>query len=137
MGRSRFAPSRTLVLHFAVLLIGALAAAGSATTRVEHVPKPVPAAHDVELQRAASFRLGIRYGQELPAGSRWRAAAVLPEGTVLRPLNAVFMVDSRVATEGWPVVAEGKLQGFFLPSDRSFAPVRPALPIALAPVARS
>ena len=127
MNRRRYIPSPTLLLHVAVVLCGIGAAIGSTTTMVEMVParpaaQPAP---DLQLQSAATFRFGIQYGRELPAGSRWREVGLLAQGTVYRPLNSVFMLDARQAGEAYPVVASGKLQGFFLPRERSFAPVRP------------
>jgi hypothetical protein len=127
MNRRRYIPSPTLLLHVAVVLCGVGAAVGSTTTTVKLVPaRPAaPAAADIQLQSAATFRFGIQYGRELPAGSRWREVGLLPHGTVYRPLNSVFMLDARQAGEAYPVVASGKLQGFYLPKESSFAPVRP------------
>jgi hypothetical protein len=124
----RYTPSPTLLLHLAVVLCGAAAAAGSATmTTVELAPaRPaVQPIEDIQLQQPATFRLGIQYGRELPAGSRWRAVGSLAQGTVYRPLNSVFMLEGRQPGEAYAVVSRGKLQGFFLPGESSFSPVRP------------
>lgn len=126
MTRRCYTPSPTLLLHVAVVLCGIGAAIGSTTTAAELAPAryAMQAAEDIRLQSPATFRFGIQYGRELPAGSL-RAVGLLAQGTVYRPLNYVFMLDARQAGEAYPVVADGKLQGFFLPSERSFAPVRP------------
>jgi hypothetical protein len=127
MNRRRYIPSPTLLLHAAVVLCGIGAAVGSATTAVELKPaRPLPqASQDIQLQSPATFRFGIQYGHELPAGSRWREVGLLAQGTVYRPLNSVFLLDARQPGEAYPVVASGKLQGFFLPGERRFAAVRP------------
>ena len=127
MNRRRYVPSPTLLLHIAVLLFGVGAAVSSVGTTIKLAPTqaaPQPAG-DIQLQSAATFRFGIQYGRELPAGSRWREVGLLAQGTVYRPLNSVFMLDARQAGEAYPVVASGKLQGFYLPRESSFAPVRP------------
>jgi len=126
MTRRSYIPSPTLLLHVAVVLCGIGAAMASTMTTAELAPARYAAqsAEDIRLQSPATFRFGIQYGRELPAGS-WRAVGLLAQGTVYRPLNHVFMLDARQAGEAYPVVASGKLQGFFLPGERSFAPVRP------------
>jgi len=127
----RYAPSPTLLLHAAVVLLGACIAMGS-TTAVKLMPvAKAHAAQDIQLQSPATFKVGIGYGHELPAGSRWRAVGSLAQGTVYRPLNLAFMVQSPSVDEAYPVVQGGKLQGFFLPADASFTAVKPAVPLAL------
>ncbi|MDB5871599.1 MAG: hypothetical protein JWQ07_1041 [Ramlibacter sp.] len=122
----RYAPSRTLLLHVAVILLAACAAAGSATSPVQLAPAPAAlAAQEIQLQSPATFRLGIQYGRELPAGSRWRPMGLLAQGTVYRPLNLVFMVEGQRVGEAYPVVKNDRLQGFFLPNEGGFSPIKP------------
>lgn len=128
----RYAPSPTLLLHLAVVLLGALLTLGF-TTRVHLAPGPTAAAAQViHLQDAAPFRMAIGPGAVLPAGSRWRAAGAIAQGTVYKPLNVVVMLEGQRVDEAWPVIKAGLLQGFFLPSEARFAPVRHAVPLALA-----
>lgn len=128
----RYAPSPTLLLHVAVVLLGAALTLG-VTTRVHLSPRPaVSTAQDIRVQAAAPFRMAIGRGAVLPAGSRWRAAGALAQGTVYRPLSAVVMLEGPRVNEAWPVIDAGLLQGFFLPAEARFAPVRHAVPLALA-----
>lgn len=129
--KRRHAPSPTLLLHLAVVLLGAGLALGS-TTRVHLSPGPAAStAQDIRVQTAAPFRMTIGAGAVLPAGSRWRATGALAQGTVYRPLSAVVMLEGPRVNEAWPVIKTGLLQGFFLPAEARFAPVRHAVPLAL------
>jgi hypothetical protein len=127
MKRRSYIPSPTLLLHVAVVLCGVTAAVGSTTINAELAPNRSTSQPPeiIQLQSPATFRFGIQYGRELPAGDRWREIGLLPQGKVYRPLNSVFMLDARQSGEAFPVVAHGKLQGFFLPGEHKFAPVRP------------
>jgi len=131
--KHRYAPSPTLLLHVAVLLLGACLTVGF-TTKVQLAPKPAAAAavQEIRLQTAATFRMTIGPSAMLPAGSRWRAAGSLAQGTVYRPLNRVVLLEGYRVDEAWPVVQSGQLQGFFLPAEARFAPVRHAVPLPLA-----
>ena len=129
--RIRYAPSATFLLHIAVVLAGACAAVGSASSPARLAPTPVEqASREIRLQSPATFRLGVQYGRELPAGSRWRAMGSLEQGTVYRPLNQVFVVEGRRMDEAYPVVRDNRLQGFFLPGEAGFAPIKP-IPLSL------
>jgi hypothetical protein len=132
--KNRYAPSPTLLLHVAVVLLGAALTMGF-TTKVQLAAKPAAtAAPDLRLQAAAPFRMAIGPGAALPAGSRWRAVGALAQGTVYRPLNHVVLLEGQRIDEAWPVVSEGALQGFFLPAEARFAPVRHAIPLPLADI---
>lgn len=130
--KPRYAPSPTLLLHFAVILLGAALTLGF-TTKVRLAPQPAAApAPDIRLNAAAPVRMAIGPGAVLPAGSRWRAVGALAQGTVYRPLNHVVLLQGQRVDEAWPVVSGGRLQGFFLPAEARFAPVRDAVPLPLA-----
>lgn len=130
--KRRYLPSPTLLLHIAVVVLGAALTMGF-TTKVQLAPVPAAAAaHEIRLHTAAPFRMAMGADRVLPAGSRWRAAGLLAQGTVYRPLNHVLLVDGWPVDEAWPVIDGGKLQGFFLPSETRFAPLRRTLPLPLA-----
>ena len=120
----RYVPSRTLLLHAAVVLLAAGAATSFSTTPVRLAP-PAATAQDIQLQGPVTFRLGMRSGHELVAGSRWRPMGALAQGTVYRPLNQVFTLEGRRVDEAWPVIRNASLQGFFLPGEARFSPIRP------------
>jgi hypothetical protein len=121
-----YTPSRTLLLHAAVVLLAICAALGSASRA--HL-RPIGAAHgaDLRLRHAVNFSIGMGAERALPAGSRWRVVGSLSQGTVYRPLNTVVVVEAHPAEEAYPVFKEEKLQGFFLPQQASFTPLRPAM----------
>jgi hypothetical protein len=132
--KRRYVPSSTLLLHVAVLLLGASLTMGF-TTKVQLSPKPAATAvQEIRLQTAAAFRMAVGPGSVLPAGSRWRAVGSLAQGTVYRPLNQVVLLEGQRVDEAWPVVQSGRLQGFFLPAEARFAPVRHAVPLPLADI---
>jgi hypothetical protein len=131
--KPRFVPSPTLMVHLGVVLLGAFLTMGFAT-KVHLAPAPAGvAAHELRLQATAPFRMAVGPGATLPAGSRWRAAGSIAQGTVYRPLNRVVLLDGQRVDEAWPVIQAGQLQGFFLPAEARFSPVRQAVPLALAP----
>jgi hypothetical protein len=131
--KSRLAPSPTLLLHLAVVLLGAALTMGF-TTKVRLSPRPASvAAPDIRMHAMTPVRMAIGPATVLPAGSRWRAAGLLAQGTVYRPLNHVVLLEGQRVDEAWPVVSAGRLQGFFLPAEARFAPVRHAVPLPLAP----
>jgi hypothetical protein len=133
--KSRYAPSPTLLLNAAVVLLGAFLTMGF-TTKVHLSSRPAAsAAPEIRLQAAAPFRMAMGPGAVLPADSRWRAVGSLAQGTVYRPLNRVLLLEGQRVDEAWPVVHGGLLQGFFLPSEARFTPVRQAVPLSLVPVA--
>lgn len=124
-------PSPTLLLHLVAVLLGACAATGfgnGAPVAPARIARPMD---DVQVRSPAAFTVGLaRYGQ-LPAGSRWRPVGALAQGTVYRPLNQVLMLEGRPVQEAYPVLDGVRLQGFFLPAQASFAPVRAAVPLSL------
>lgn len=125
-----FAPSPTLVLHFAAIGLAALAYTASRTP-VDFRPAARASAQEIHLRQLASFRLELGHARELPAGSRWRAVGSVAQGTVYRAVNSVFVLRGRHAGEAYPVVNGGRLQGFFLPAEASFSPVRASVALAL------
>lgn len=129
--KSRYAPSPTLLLHCAVVVLGAALTLGF-TTKVRLAPQPATPAPDLRLNAAAPVRMATGPGPVLPAGSRWRAVGALAQGTVYRPLNHVVLLEGQRVDEAWPVVSGGRLQGFFLPAEARFAPARHAVPLPLA-----
>jgi hypothetical protein len=117
-------------LRFSVALVLALLLAGCAA----HVPVrsanllPLTAlAPDLEFDASWPIRLSTGYTRDVPARSQWRAAGMLPQGTVYRPLNTVFAIEGRQVHEAWLVVQAGALQGFYLPAENNFSPLSPPL----------
>lgn len=125
-----FAPSPTLMLHFAAIALAVLACTVCRTT-VDFQPATRGSGDELHLRKLASFRLELGHARELPAGSRWRAVGSVAQGTVYRAVNSVFVLQGRRAGEAYPVVQGGRLQGFFLPGEASFSPVHASVALAL------
>lgn len=89
----------------------------------------VATADEFQVARDTSIKLATGYGRVLPAGSRWRAVGVLPQGVVYQPVNSVFSIEGRQVHEAYLVVRDGALQGFFLPAESNFSPLSPTLPL--------
>lgn len=69
--------------------------------------------------------------RELDAGSRWQAVGRIAQGVVYQRVGGVFAVQARNVHEAYLVVAEGRLQGFYLPAERAFSPANPPIPLNL------
>jgi hypothetical protein len=89
--KKRFAPSPTLMLHFAAILLAGMACTVSRTT-ADFKPAARASTDELHLRQLASFRLELGHARELPAGSRWRAVGSVAQGTVYRAVNSVFVV---------------------------------------------
>ena len=79
------------------------------------------------LSRAVEIRLSTGYGRTLPAGSRWQAVGLLPQGIVYKRLGDVFSIEGRHVHEAYLVVKGSVLQGFYLPGESSFSPLNPSV----------
>jgi hypothetical protein len=109
------------------LAIGACAAPVPVTpTRLQPLASAVD---EFQVAQDQPILLSTGYRRVLPAGSRWRAMGVLPQGVVYQPLNTVFAVEGRQVHEAWLVVRDGALQGFFLPAESNFSPLSPPVPL--------
>lgn len=113
----------------AVCAIGlaAMLAACAAPVRVTPaalamLPSPVA---DIVIGRDLPILLSTGYTRTLPAGTRWRAVGSVPQGTVYRPLDTVFVIEGRNFHEAYLVVRGDELHGFYLPGERNFSPLSP------------
>ena len=98
----------------------------------EVVRQPIvaPSATDVRgqpesivLVSAATLRLGTGYERVLAAGSRWRFAGVIPQGSVYRAAQGVLTVEGANIHEAYLVIRDQKVVGFYLPVERAFSPL--------------
>lgn len=115
---------RTLVLLLAASLAGCAA--------VQHRPAvlaPAPAATPRVLAVAADFTLDTGFSRHLKAGSRWLQQGTVPQGDVYKPWQDVFMLEGAHVHEAWLVVRDDRLVGFYLPAERGFSSLAPAIPL--------
>ena len=83
------------------------------------------AAADIRFTAPLNLSFGTGYSRQIPAGTQWRAAGRLPEGTVYRPIDHVFTVEGQQVHEAWLVIRDGAIQGFYLAAEERYAPLEP------------
>jgi hypothetical protein len=115
----------------ALSLLGACAP-GVTMAPASFIPVHASAASEAKtprlLEREVVFQLPTGYVRALPAKSRWGLVGSLPQGDVLKPVDSVFSVEGRHVHEAWIVVRQNVLQGFYLPAEESYSPLRSPLP---------
>ena len=82
------------------------------------------------LESAVTAKISRAAKQTLRSGTRWQSVGRLAEGLVLKSPDQSLVVNSFHVNEGYPVVAEGKLVGFYLPVPKTFVAIT-AVPIQL------
>ena len=78
---------------------------------------------DAVLLADAKFTLNTGYQRTIRADSRWHYFGQLPMGMVYQPLGSTFSIEGEHVHEAYLVVDSGRLVGFYLPVERSFAPL--------------
>ncbi len=63
------------------------------------------------------------YDRTLRQGTRWKLVGKLPEGEVFKPLDQILTVECSNIFEAYLVVLENSLVGFYLPVEKTFAPL--------------
>ncbi|RXN93423.1 hypothetical protein C7R54_00865 [Achromobacter aloeverae] len=100
---------------------------------MRHAPATLDAnaaAQEVQfLQEDVEVMLPTGYRRQIARGSQWRQVGTLPQGSVLRPVGAVFTIEGRQVHEAYLVVTQDKLVGFYLPGDRAYSAL--GLPVVL------
>ena len=87
----------------------------------------------LRLTRAAEVRLSTGYSTTLRAGTRWELVGTIPQGEVYRTRDQVVTLEGAHIHEGYIVVKQGALAGFYLPVERAFSPVTPVMPLSIEP----
>lgn len=77
------------------------------------------------------FNLATGYTRTLKSGTELRAAGTIPQGRVLKPIDTVFTIEGRHVHEAYLVVSQGQVTGFYLPVEKAFSLLSPAVPISL------
>ena len=88
-------------------------------------------ADPIVLARPATIRLGTGYERVLAAGSRWRFAGVVPQGSIYRAAQGVFTVEGANIHEAYLVVRDRNVVGFYLPVERAFSPLSDPVRLSL------
>jgi hypothetical protein len=85
------------------------------------------------LARAAEVPLSTGYSTKLRANTRWELVGTISEGEVYRTKDQVITLEGADIHEGYIVLKEGALVGFYLPVERTFSPVTPSTPLSIEP----
>jgi hypothetical protein len=83
----------------------------------------------VVLQGDVSVALGTGFPTKLRQGTTWRSVGKIAEGEVFATRDQTVTVEASNIHEAHPVIAGGKIVGFYLPVEHTFA--RAAAPVAI------
>lgn len=120
---------RLLHVLCCVLLLGGCAfSVPVAPARLQPLAAAAP---DVAVEGNVEIRLPTGYTRTIADRTRWRAAGTLPQGIVYQPLNTVFAIEGRNVHEAWLVLREGAVQGFYLPAESNYSPLKQPVPLSL------
>ena len=85
------------------------------------------------LTSTAEVPLASGTSTTLRSNSRWELVGGIPQGEVYRTRDHVVTVRGEHIYEGYIVVKDGTLVGFYLPVERTFSPVTPGQPLTMEP----
>ena len=85
------------------------------------------------LTREADPSLSVGSAKTLRAGTRWELVGTVPQGEVYRSRDQIVTLKSDHIHEGYIVVRQGALVGFYLPVERTFSPVKQSQPLTIEP----
>lgn len=80
-----------------------------------------------KLAANVEFRLDSGYRRTLAAGTEFQEIGRLPQGRVLKPVDATLTVEGAHMHEAYAVVHDERLVGFYLPVEKGFSPL--SLPV--------
>ncbi len=121
--------ARAFAGALAIALSGCALSVPTAPVQLGRVPTSDPA--QVRLLADADVRFSTGYERTLRSGSRWTAVGAVSQGTVYRPLDAVFSIEGRHVHEAYLVIQGKTLRGFFLPAESAFSPLDPPISLNL------
>jgi hypothetical protein len=85
------------------------------------------------LTQAAEAALTTGYSTTLRANTTWQLVGTVPQGEVYRTRDQIVTLEGAHIHEGYIVVDQGALVGFYLPVERTFSPVTPPKRLSTAP----
>lgn len=123
------APAIPRLLHLLPGVVLLAACAFSVPTAPARLQPLALAAPDIAVDGNVDIRLSTGYTRTVPDRTRWRAAGMLAQGIVYQPLDTVFAIEGRNVHEAWLVVRDGAVQGFYLPAEGNFSPLKQPVPL--------
>lgn len=116
----------------AAVIAGALGCAPALRpTPTTFSPARSTAPRTIVLQEAVEATPAWGYTRTLKAGSVWRALGTVPEGTVYKIEDDVFMLEAKHMHEAYCIVSGNTLVGFFLPVEQAFVAVNEKIQLPL------
>jgi hypothetical protein len=88
----------------------------------------------VEVTSLVTITLSTGYERSILTGSRWERIGAVPQGGVYRPVGTVFTIEGANMHEAYLVLRESQLVGFYLPAERSFSALDPAVRFPFKPL---
>jgi hypothetical protein len=86
------------------------------------------------LGKEASADLGTSFNTILKQNTKWQFVGVIPEGDVYKTRDQVLTVEASNIHEAYIVVSSGNLVGFYLPVEKTFAPISGKMELAIQAV---
>ena len=83
----------------------------------------------IQLTKSAKVPNWSRTGNSLFVGTRWDFVGEVSHGRVYRSKDSVFFLQGANSHEAYLVVRDKKLVGFYLPGEKSWSALEPALDI--------
>jgi hypothetical protein len=84
----------------------------------------------IQLTRSATIPNYSGTGTQVFIGTRWDYVGDVSYGKVYRSKDTVFFLRGANTHEAYLVIKDNKLLGFYLPGDKAWSPLEPALDIA-------
>ena len=81
------------------------------------------ASESFRLNREYVVSIGTGFPTTLKAGSRWSRVGAIDRGAVFFTEDQIVKVEASNIHEARIVVSEGRLVGFYLPVEKTFAPI--------------
>lgn len=91
--------------------------------------EPVQTAKSLEVIRRTSVGLGGVPSVTLKHGSRWTQFGSIDQGAVYKSPKAVLMIQGHHNWEAYPVIADGKVTGVYLPVEKAFISAKSPTPL--------
>ena len=107
-------------LFLALVLQGCITLIPQRETRYETSSVAIK---DIELAQDVNCELPTGQKHVLAKGSRWQPYGRTLEGTVYKPTNHTLKIADVEEYTAYLVISGAELLGFFLPDNRSFAPL--------------
>ncbi len=86
------------------------------------------------LNREVKASLGTGFPTRLKAGTRWRHIGQTEHGGVFATKDQIVTVEASNIYEAQIVVSNNFLNGFYLPVEKTFSPVKPSIRLETRPL---